>query len=123
MTTTGATNLDILELSVPSIEADEINSGNAAAGHVLTADGAGGAAWQAPPGGPSPIDTNAIVGLIRYTWSDLYTPSLADLTAEFAAVTGRQPTEGDALMYRDLDQSAEYLVVFFDTEWRRINNP
>lgn len=46
--TTGVTNLDILELSVPSIEADEINSGNAAAGDLLTADGNGGASWQTP---------------------------------------------------------------------------
>jgi hypothetical protein len=34
--TTGATNLDILELSIPSIEADEIHSGSAVAGSVLT---------------------------------------------------------------------------------------
>jgi hypothetical protein len=47
MTTNGTTNLDILELSVPSIEADEIHSGSAEAGSVLTADGSGGAAWLA----------------------------------------------------------------------------
>ncbi len=51
MTPTGVTNLDILELSVPSIEAGEIHSSAATAGHVLTADGAGGASWQAPGSG------------------------------------------------------------------------
>jgi hypothetical protein len=51
MTPTGVTNLDILELSVPSIEAGEIHSGAAPAGQVLTADGSGGAAWQTANGG------------------------------------------------------------------------
>ena len=41
----GATNLSDLELEGRGIQAREIDSGEASAGDVLTADGAGGAAW------------------------------------------------------------------------------
>ena len=47
----GATNLSDLELDNRAIQAREIDSGQAADGDVLTADGAGGAAWAAPAGG------------------------------------------------------------------------
>jgi hypothetical protein len=42
----GTTNLGDLELARPGIQAREIDSEAAAAGTVLTADGAGGVAWQ-----------------------------------------------------------------------------
>ena len=45
----GATNLSDLELEGRGIQAREIDSGEASAGDVLTADGAGGAAWGSPP--------------------------------------------------------------------------
>ena len=45
----GATNLSDLELEGRGIQAREIDSGEASAGDVLTADGAGGAAWVQPP--------------------------------------------------------------------------
>ena len=42
------TNFDDLDVAAGSITAVEIGSGNAPAGQVLTADGAGGAAWDGP---------------------------------------------------------------------------
>jgi hypothetical protein len=39
------TNFDDLDLAVPGIEADEINTEGVTAGQVLMADGAGSAAW------------------------------------------------------------------------------
>ena len=48
---TGTTNLGDLELARAGIQAREIDSESAAAGAVLTADGAGGVAWQAAGGG------------------------------------------------------------------------
>ena len=47
----GTTNLGDLELARAGIQAREIDSESAAAGTVLTADGAGGATWQAAGGG------------------------------------------------------------------------
>ena len=47
----GTTNLGDLELARAGIQAREIDSESAAAGAVLTADGAGGVAWQAAAGG------------------------------------------------------------------------
>jgi hypothetical protein len=76
--TTGVTNLDILELSVPSIEADEIHSG---------------ASWQAPNSGAS-----AIQGLIRYTWTVLTSPDNEARTSAFVAAAGGQPLDGDGLI-------------------------
>ena len=46
----GATNLSDLELEDRGIQAREIDSGEASEGDVLTADGAGGAAWVRPAG-------------------------------------------------------------------------
>ena len=46
----GATNLSDLELEGRGIQAREIDSGEASAGDVLTADGAGGAAWGSADG-------------------------------------------------------------------------
>ena len=43
-----ATNLSDLELEERGIQAREIDSGQAADGDVLTADGAGGATWAQP---------------------------------------------------------------------------
>ena len=47
----GATNLSDLELEGRGIQAREIDSGEASEGDVLTADGAGGAAWVQPAAG------------------------------------------------------------------------
>ena len=47
----GTTNLGDLELARAGIQAREIDSESAAAGTVLTANGAGGVAWQAAGGG------------------------------------------------------------------------
>jgi hypothetical protein len=47
----GTTNLGDLELARAGIQAREIDSESAAGGAVLTADGAGGAAWQSVAGG------------------------------------------------------------------------
>jgi hypothetical protein len=47
----GTTNLGDLELARAGIQAREIDSESAAGGAVLTADGAGGAAWQPVAGG------------------------------------------------------------------------
>ena len=42
--------------------AADIDSGAAADGHVLTADGAGGAAWEAPSGGGAPLSQSSKYG-------------------------------------------------------------
>ena len=56
-----ATNFDDIELARPGIEADEVNSEGATAGQVLTADGAGGAAFQDAGGGVTVGGDNSVV--------------------------------------------------------------
>ena len=57
----GKTNLDDLDLATPGIEADEINTESATVGQVLTADGAGGAAFQDAAGGVTVGGDNSVV--------------------------------------------------------------
>ena len=53
------TNLDDLDVAPGSITADEIGSGEAAEGQVLTANGEGGATWEDAAGGVDPGDAAA----------------------------------------------------------------
>lgn len=91
--TTVTTNLDNLELSIPSIEADEINSGSAIAGQVLTADGAGGARWLSAIPFLGDISDNGL------------RPTEATTEAAFVAVTERPSRLGDVAVA--LDSSGE----------------
>lgn len=65
----------------PGDDADTLGSGAATDGHVLTADGAGGAAWEAVPGASAPTQSFIIA------CSDETT----DLTTGTAKVTFRMP--------------------------------
>lgn len=58
------TNLDDLDVAPGSITANEIGSEDASDGHVLTADGAGGAAWEAPAGPFIRVDGSQDGGLV-----------------------------------------------------------
>ncbi len=58
----GKTNFDDLELGDRAIEAREIGSENASDGQVLTADGAGGAAWEDVAGAVRMVGTALIGG-------------------------------------------------------------
>lgn len=49
--------------------AADIDSGAAADGHILTADGAGGAAWEAPSGSASTLTTYTIIETATGTWT------------------------------------------------------
>lgn len=65
----------------PGDDADTLGSGAATDGHVLTSDGAGGAAWEAVPGASAPVQSFVIA------CSDEAT----DLTTGTAKVTFRMP--------------------------------
>lgn len=45
-----------------AVDVADLVSGSATDGHVATADGAGGVAWEAVPGGGAPTDANYLVG-------------------------------------------------------------
>ena len=97
----GTTNLGDLELARAGIQAREIDSESAAGGVVLTADGAGGAAWQPVAGGggkkyvallaqsdeDAPVETvleNTLGGTIAWTRQG-YACYRATLTGAFPA--------------------------------------
>jgi hypothetical protein len=94
----GATALEFI--TPATLDAADLTSGVATDGHVLTADGAGGAAWEAVPSGGSP-DWGDIGGTLS-SQTDLYTALLqsfviacsdetSDLTTGDAKVTFRMP--------------------------------
>ncbi len=101
---TGVTNLDILELSVPSIEADEIATGDALAGAVLTADGHGRASWQAPGSGLVLIPVTRNWTQPENCWLDI------------AAATGLQlPGASGVGLHIHLGYGSQYLTLEIDS--------
>ena len=77
-----------------SVTAAKINSGNVGDGQVLTADGTGGAAWEAPDWRSFPLSVHAVDVAANITPGDAW------LTAEFYAGAGRNPIPGDTLVYQ-----------------------
>jgi hypothetical protein len=78
-----ATVLDassITDALVAGDDAADLGSGAAADGHVLTADGLGGAAWEAVAGGAGPLTINAQTGTS-------YTPVLGDADDTLVTLT------------------------------------
>ena len=88
-----------------SITAAKIGSENAGDGQVLTADGNGGAAWEAPDwlNFPRIVSTEDVsVGA---------NPAPAWLTAAFYAEAGRNPIPGDKLIFRYSDSETPPNIV------------
>lgn len=100
-----------IQISGPCVPADgsvtaaKVSSGNAGDGQVLTADGAGGAAWEAPGwlNFPRIVSTEDV--------SVEATPAPAWLTAAFYAEAGRNPIPGDKLIFRHSDSETPPNIV------------
>ena len=97
--------------TLPTLNAESFESGEAADGDVLTADGAGRAAW-APAGGGNafPILPNLGEG---NGWT------FASISAAYEAVTGASPAWGSMGALKDMDNGAHYIVIFIVTDWKK----
>jgi hypothetical protein len=116
-----ATNLSDLELDDRAIQAREIDSGEASAGDVLTADGAGGAAWAAPAGGGSggggPCTGVVWLGALG---SDEAVVMNGEISAAYETATGAEPVNGALAGFADRWNAMPQVVVYWADEgvWR-----
>ena len=114
----GATNLSDLELEGRGIQAREIDSGEASAGDVLTADGAGGAAWAAPTGGGGPCSSGVVwLGALGTDQSAVMN---GHISAAYETATGAAPVNGALAGFADLWNAMPQVAVYWADQgiWR-----
>ena len=113
----GATNLSDLELDDRAIQAREIDSGEASAGDVLTADGAGGAAWAAPTGGGGPCSSVVWLGALGTDQSAVMN---GHISAAYEVVAGAAPVNGALAGFVDLWNAMPQVAVYWADQgiWR-----
>ena len=114
----GATNLSDLELDDRAIQAREIDSGEASAGDVLTADGAGGAAWVQPPtGGGGPCSGVVWLGALGTDQSAVMN---GHISAAYETATGAAPANGALAGFVDLWNAMPQVAVYWADQgiWR-----
>ena len=93
----GATNLSDLELEGRGIQAREIDSGEASAGDVLIADGAGGAAWGSAAGGGGACTGVVWLGALGTDQSAVMN---GHISAAYETATGAAPVNGALAAFR-----------------------
>ena len=115
----GATNLSDLELESRAIQAREIDSGQAADGDVLTADGAGGAAWAAPAGGGGGGVCSGAVWLGELG-TDQSAVMNGHISAAYETATGAAPVNGALAGFADLWNAMPQVAVYWADQgiWR-----
>ena len=115
----GATNLSDLELESRAIQAREIDSGQAADGDVLTADGAGGAAWAAPAGGGGGGVCSGAVWLGELG-TDQSAVMNGHISAAYETATGAAPVNGALAGFVDLWNAMPQVAVYWADQgiWR-----
>jgi hypothetical protein len=115
----GATNLSDLELESRAIQAREIDSGQAADGDVLTADGAGGAAWAAPAGGGGGGVCSGAVWLGELG-TDQSAVMNGHISAAYETATGAAPVNGSLAGFVDLWNAMPQVAVYWADQgiWR-----
>jgi hypothetical protein len=113
----GATNLSDLELEGRGIQAREIDSGEASAGDVLTADGAGGAAWAVPTGGSGPCSSVVWLGALGTDQSAVMN---GHISAAYETSTGTAPVNGALAAFADLWNAMPQVAVYWADQgiWR-----
>ena len=114
----GATNLSDLELEGRGIQAREIDSGEASAGDVLTADGAGGAAWVQPPRAAAVLATGVVwLGALGTDQSAVMN---GHISAAYETATGAAPANGALAGFVDLWNAMPQVAVYWADQgiWR-----
>src|SRR5512137_763473 len=104
------TNLSDLELEGRGIQAREIDSGQAADGDVLTADGAGGAAWAASAGGGG-LATGVI--WLGSLGTDSSAVMNGHISAAYQTATGVAPVNGSLAAFADLWNAMPQVAVYW----------
>jgi hypothetical protein len=116
-----ATNLSDLELEGRGVQAREIDSGEASAGDVLTADRAGGATWAAPAGGESggggPCASVVWLGALG---TDEAAVMNGDISAAYQTATGVAPANGAVAGFADQFEVMPQVAVYWADQgvWR-----
>ena len=103
----GPASIGTSELVDGAVTAAKIDSGAAADGQVLTADGNGGAAWETPGGTTLPKATN--LGDVG-NGDDPVRGYI--LTSAYLAVTGQSPTLGAFVIYNDTTNSEWRMAIY-----------
>ena len=103
----GPASIGTSELVDGAVTAAKIDSGAAADGQVLTADGAGGAVWETPGGTTLPKATN--LGDVG-NGDDPVRGYI--LTSAYLAVTGQSPTLGAFVIYNDTTNSEWRMAIY-----------
>ena len=114
----GATNLSDLELEGRGIQAREIDSGEASQGDVLTADGAGGAAWvQLAAGGGGACTGVVWLGALGTDQSAVMN---GHISAAYETATGAAPVNGALAGFVDLWNAMPQVAVYWADQgiWR-----
>ena len=113
----GATNLSDLELENRGIQAREIDSGEASAGDVLTADGAGGAAWVQPAAGGGACSGVVWLGALGTDQSAVMN---GHISAAYETATGAAPVNGALAAFADLWNAMPQVAVYWADQgiWR-----
>ena len=118
----GATNLSDLELEGRGIQAREIDSGEASAGDVLTADGAGGAAWVQPAAVVDATTGGACTGVV---WlgalgTDQSAVMNGEISTAYETATGAAPGAGALAGFEDLWNAMPQVAVYWADQgiWR-----
>ena len=117
-----ATNLSDLELEERGIQAREIDSGQAADGDVLTADGAGGAAWVQSA---AVVDATTGGACTRVVWlgalgTDQSAVMNGEISTAYETATGTAPGAGALAGFEDLWNAMPQVAVYWADQgiWR-----
>ena len=113
----GATNLSDLELEGRGIQAREIDSVEASAGDVLTADGAGARPGQRSTGGSGPCSSVVWLGALGTDQSAVMN---GHISAAYETATGAAPTNGALAGFVDLWNAMPQVAVYWADQgiWR-----
>ena len=101
-----------------SVTAAKINSENAGEGQVLTADGAGGAAWEAAAGGGG-----GGLPFLGEVGQEETNATSAEITAAYTAATGMPPSDGSVAVLINRGGPETLLFVFIGGNWNYQNIP
>ena len=114
----GATNLSDLELDGRGIQAREIDSGAAADGDVLTANGLGGAAWAQPAAGGGGVCVGAV--WLGSLGTDSSAVMNGHISAAYQTATGVAPVNGSLAAFADLWNAMPQVAMYWADQgiWR-----
>lgn len=108
-------------LALIPMNAANFDSGSAAAGTMLTADGSGGAGWEAAS---TPVSDGSANVPFLGIFNPIAPTFATQLYAAYTGVVGRPPQPYDAALFRDIDGMTRMTLVFWKSgAWIGIKLP